>query len=405
MVTIMVYTKKIKSIATSILYLYLVSFPFGQLLRYQIESLAFHLADIFMGVFVFFGSIYLVLAKTKFPRPLLILTGVLAFSQIVSLRIFSFGEVGAGLLYLFRFFVYLLSGFITYRIALKNKPFSRLLVSSLLVVGAFIAIFGWIQYFTYPDLRSLFWLGWDDHYLRLVGAYLDPAFTSILLVLGFLLSVYALMSYQDFNFDKKYLMLLSGFLLFTLLFTYSRSGYLALIMGVLILFVRKLARRLLAVLFLLFVVSLILLPRGDSEGVKLERIASIEGRLGSYAQGLEIIRRYPVFGVGFNNLCLAKINLGFEEYGSPLSHSCSGLDNVFLMILSTTGVIGTLVFLYTGSSLLKIAYHAPHGRVFIASLVSVLVHSQFNNSFFYPWVIGWMALLGGIVLQGQRNNK
>lgn len=404
MVSFMVHSEKIKRIAITVLYLYLIAFPFGQLLSYRTGSITLHLSDVLLGVFVLFGSVSLFLARANIPRTWVLLAGVLVFSQAISLKYYNLNEIAIGLLYLIRLFAYLWAGFIIYTLWSKDKSFSTLLLSQLLVVSFFIAVFGWVQYFMYPDLRSLFWLGWDDHYLRLVGTYLDPAFTSILLVLGFVLSLYGMTASQELNLNKKYLALLSGFLLFTLLFTYSRSGYLSLVSGILVLSVRWLSRRVLFSLLLLFAFSLFLLPRGNSEGVKLERIASIEGRVKSYIQGLEIIKEHPVFGVGFNNICLAKTNLGFEEKGLQ-SHSCSGLDNVFLTILSTTGMLGLFVFLYSVSKLFRVAFFARHGRVFVASLVAVLVHSQFNNSFFYPWVIGWMALIGGVTLQGQRNSK
>jgi len=35
----------------------------------------------------------------------------------------------------------------------------------------------------------------------------------------------------------------------------------------------------------------------------------------------------------------------------------------------------------------------------LATLMAILVHSLFVNSLFYPWVMGYLALLGGVALK------
>ncbi len=49
-----------------------------------------------------------------------------------------------------------------FRLVSKNKKLTNLLVRSLIGLGIFVAIFGWIQYLFYPDLRPLYLIGWDD---------------------------------------------------------------------------------------------------------------------------------------------------------------------------------------------------------------------------------------------------
>jgi len=34
-------------------------------------------------------------------------------------------------------------------------------------------------------------------------------------------------------------------------------------------------------------------------------------------------------------------------------------------------------------------------RLVFASLIAVLFHSFFNNTLFYPWVMGWLAIILG----------
>ena len=73
-----------------------------------------------------------------------------------------------------------------------------------------------------PDIKPLFSLGWDMHLFRLVGTFMDPAFLSIIIVLG---SVIAINYYLTFH--KKHYLLIILFLLISLAFTYSRAGYFA----------------------------------------------------------------------------------------------------------------------------------------------------------------------------------
>ena len=82
--------------------------------------------------------------------------------------------------------------------------------------------------------------------------------------------------------------------------------------------------------FIIFGISVILLPRPSSEGVQLERTQSIYGRFRSYEQGLTILKTNPLFGIGFNNYCYARqIILGTNDLAS---HACSGSDSSVLDI-------------------------------------------------------------------------
>ena len=75
--------------------------------------------------------------------------------------------------------------------------------------------------------------GWDDHLYRLIGTFLDPGFTAIILVFGFLTSLayYLKPAAPKGGFKNKYFLLISIFLFVSILFTYSRAGYIALIVG------------------------------------------------------------------------------------------------------------------------------------------------------------------------------
>lgn len=365
----------------SLIFAYLALFPFGQIIRLGI----FHPVDIVAGCFL------VILLTGKFAEPqvfgkLRTFFIVSLFSLLFSLAIFPLERVIYGALYLLRLAAYASFFAVLWNFCKVNTDFKEKLFTGLFGALLFVAIFGWIQYFFFPDVRGLYEWGWDDHLFRMVGTFLDPGFTGIILVFGLLM---ALLKYFQTK-RRKYLFLILMFAL-SVAFTYSRAAYLALIAGVITAayFYKKF---LLGLMFIFaFLVLIFVLPRPEGEGVKLERTASVEKRFTNYEEALSLIKTSPLFGVGFNNVCFAK-----EKFLGKIdvdSHSCTGVDSSLLFILATVGTIGFLVFgdLFVG--LIRNSSHNIYGFLFISSLVAVLIDSLFINSLFYPWVMGYLAVV------------
>ena len=102
----------------------------------------------------------------------------------------------------------------------------------------------------------------------------------------------------------------------------------------------------------------------------------------------------PLFGIGYN--------LYKEFSDSTARHTGSGVHSSLLFTLTTTGVTGLLVYLgFIGKSFFvgwkKKKTHL--GALLFSSLAALLAHSLFDNSLFYPWVMGWL----GIVLALQED--
>jgi hypothetical protein len=321
--------------------------------------------DVIVGI----GAAYALIRRYKKPEIFSYFQNFLivaAFSWVVGATLFQKPEILVGLLYLIR-----LSAYFYFFVLASHFKDKKLLFDSLLGVSFFAAVFGWAQYFFYPDLRSFYWLGWDDHLNRLVGAFLDPSFIGLILVLGLTIALHKKM---------KFLIL---FLLASIAFTYSRASFLAA-------FVPLVYKR--AWVFIAIFISLIVfLPRTEGEGVRLERTSSIYGRIESYQESLEIFKTNPVFGVGFNNICLAK-------NGNFSNHSCSGGESSLLLLLATTGVIGLTSFSHLISKLIS----TSKGTIFIVSLAAVFVHSLFSNSFFYPFIMGYLMILLAVTAKAKN---
>lgn len=370
-----------------LIFFYLILFPFGQIIRWDLlvgqASFPIHPTDFVVG-FIFVCTLAFNLPKPKIFKVINSFLFAAFFSLILSVFIFKTASVIFGALYLLRIYAYAYL-FVAAWNVYREKSLKERLMKILIAISAAIGVFGWFQYFFYPDMRPLIEWGWDDHLFRLVSTFLDPAFTSIILVFGYVLSL------TQFIFTKKkeYLVLIAFFII-TLAFTYSRAGYLALTVGsmAILLAIKKL-KIVIAILGLL--VLIFLLPRPSGEGVKLERVASIYARGTNYVETLQIASRSPLFGVGFNNLCLARQK--FLNAGEFKSHSCSGSDSSLLFILATTGIIGLIIFLGGVYKVFGTLSLDIYGLPILGTVAALGIHGFFSNSYFYPWVMGYLALL------------
>lgn len=382
-----------------LLFIYLIIFPFGQLGRIEIlPPITLHLIDLTAGSFVFFWLIS-VLQKKRFPNPplrweFLSFLAVAFFSFLLGATRVSWQEAFVGSLYLFRFVIYILFYFGVWDLIRQSKETAAKLFNSLIIVGIFIAGFGLFQYFVFPDLRPLLLYGWDEHYFRLAGTFLDPGFTGIILVFFI-----ALIFSQRERIGEKIMFLVLG--IGALILTYSRASYLSfLAMAVAFYIVRRRLKLTIGVL-IFFIVGTLLLPKPGGEGVRLERTSTISARFVNYNQALEIAKKYPLFGVGFNLYPFGKKSTGgcgqFEE-NAPC-HSAFGSDSSLLFVLATTGIVGFIAYLALYIKMLLLGWkkrQTVFGIVLLLSTIVLLIHSNFANSMFYPWVLGWQAILLGI---------
>ena len=411
------------------LVLILLLFPFGQLTRIHsgIAGVNLYLQDLVIGALFFYWLIDHLIKRKPFPKPpsrLPILGFILvgAFSLLINLSRLNSSELLISFLYLLRWSVYAGIYFIVYETTLKHKSMktqeSRLKVEDprhkmsghknkilnlLIWAGIMIAVFGLLQYFLYPNLRNLYYLGWDPHQYRIFGTFLDPGFTGVILVLTLILLLCFKTLKQNLRIGGAVLVFLA------LLLTYSRSSYLAMTAAIIVLvwFKKNLKFLLLPFLLLLFIVAASILPRPSGEGVKLERTSTVSARVKNYQQTLKIIRDNPVFGVGFNSLRFVKRDYDFlknEDWQE--AHSGAGADSSLLFVLATTGVVGLGVYLWmwvaaiskmkNEKSKTHIKYkkyknitRKPVNICVFTIIAALFIHSLFLNSLFYPWVMVW----------------
>lgn len=334
----------------------LLLWPFGLLLGFNTVYLSspLYLLDFLVGInFLIFlvknPKNFALNSLNNIYPPLILFLITITFSLAINTVRISIPQIIMPSLYLLRacFYPFILFG----GDKLNKKDFSDLLS---FVFKLFI-LFGFIQYLFYPDMRIMKNLGFDDHYYRLVGTLLDPNFTG---------AVLSLISFY-FLFQADYLSLLIS--LGALVLTFSRASYLSFLVPLIFLIVKNKNYKLITI-FGLIALGVYFVPKPFGEGVNLLRTFSIYSRLDSWKTGIDLFFQKPILGWGYNTLR----NLN----GIKVS-----IDNSFVFIMATSGILGLSSFVFFLYSVFK------NTNLFGKTiLLSVLTHSMFNNTYFFPWV-------------------
>jgi len=361
-------------------YLYLLVFPLGQLgrLPLNIPSVNLYLTDLLIILLNLVWWPYYLFHKHLTRSKTLVSFAIFMLIALISLLLnplhLAVSQLLISFLYLLRFASYV--GLLGYLKTSHIKISARVLV----YLSVVIAFFGLVQYFLIPDLHYLQIFGWDPHYHRLVGTFLDPNYTGIIMVLGLLL----LLKIKTKS-KADYLFLLLLFI--ATMLTYSRSSYLAYLVGLVLLGLQKRAWKQTSIGIVIFILSFVLLPRqAGGEGLNLQRTSTINARLQNWQQAVRVISDHPLLGVGFDTLRYAKLSYHWLGADSQISHSAAGFDSSLLTVAAMTGLFGLGAFLWwlvviIKSTKTKIYLHLP-----------LLVHSFFVNSLFYPWILGWWLI-------------
>lgn len=284
---------------------------------------------------------------------------------------FSLQENIVAFLYLVRLGLYFLYfSFLTYE-ARSTLPKSYHSITQFSFIS--LVLLSVIQYFLYPDLRNLYYQGWDPHLYRAFGTFLEPV------ILGTVTALYVL--YFFFHHVRNVLrnMLLIAGVVVGLL-SFARSMYLGLFTTILLYFSTK--KKLVLIGFLiLFVIGILLLPKSSGEGLNLLRTSTVVSRVESYQQGLALWKKYSLFGIGYNRIAYEKNREKMIEKTETRNNAEASLHSSFLIILATGGVIGLFLF---GASL----YHLAKFSVFsYYAVVFLSVVSLFDNVFLHPFVL------------------
>lgn len=365
----------------------LIFFPFGELLRFDIGSnIIFKPLDLAVGAIALVWFT-LVLFQKKFPalkKEFLFFPLIALITLIINSTWLKPYEFIASALYLIRWMAYtalffVVSGF--------DKQFKEKIKLYLIIDGVAILLFAYLQYFLYPSLKSLYYLGWDEHMFRMFSVFLDPNYAGAFFVLYFLYIGDILNKMKSRNW---YLIIIFLLTLIAVFLTFSRSALLMLIVGSFVyLFLIKRKKLILILLGAIIIFALIFSSKFNIENINLFREASVTARLDNYSTAIKIIADHPLLGIGFNSYRYAKETYGIKMgWTKAPSHADAGADNSFLFILATTGIIGFAAYIYLWIAILKKA-----SPLVISSAIALFINTFFINSLFYAPLMLWTWII------------
>lgn len=389
---------------------FVVLFPLGEVARIQLaKGVALTALDIGVIFLVLFAIPRLLITSKKlnfvFVKEIIFFLIICLFSLLIHMVILTQQEFFVAFLYLVRFSCYIAMYVV---VSSFDETFKKRFVVLFLICGIEMIAIGYVQYFFYPSLRNLYYLGWDPHESRMFGSLLDPNFFGAFLALYFLFLLHTLFTFtkgfahlkNNFTKSKKpvFLILLLVVTCISIILTYSRSTYVMFAVGIVTYLLMQRQKRLLLVsaICLLLVSSLLFIVTANrTEGTRVFRVSSTKARLDSSYQALTVFQKNPVFGVGFDayRYALKRYHLS-DPQDIDVSHAAAGTDNSFLFVLATTGLVGFFSFLFLWKNILSFSFQNKHVLLF-ASTIGLLLNSLFINSLFYPFILFWFWSMVG----------
>jgi hypothetical protein len=372
-----------------------IVFSFGQLGRFALPSLgAVYLHDIYIALWL----------AWHWRQGIGAITSAVSWMRRHPLFLVALGWVGLGivlhqtyqlelraLLLTGRLLMYVLFAGTVAKVFVRNPVWQR---TALIVTGNFMIWLGVLQYLFLPDTRFLSILGWDDHYYRMIGPLFDPNFMGMLIILT---GIYTA-SLARF-FKKKWLVLAMMYYAAALAVTYSRASFATAIIAAGLLASTPLPLKhwsfwdritLGFAAGCAFLIVLSLAPKPGGEGVRLLRSSSIQARQSTaIATYQELTAADLIVG---NGIFSKPMIFASAQYDGTLAipQHAQLPDNFLLLLLSGTGIIGTILLL--AALLYWIGRLASLETAAAIALGVTIAHSQFNNTLFEPFISLFLLL-------------
>lgn len=387
----------------------LASTVIGQLIRLEFfSSSALTITDITV---LLTDTVFILLALTlkkslhlnsKLFLPTIIFALYAAVTNILAALNLPLPEVVIASLFLLRFISLF---FISQVVALTiTKQKVRGWVNLILAAGLVFSIAGIMQLIFFPDLSAYTIYGWDPHQKRVFSTLLDPNFTGFANIIFFNIAIASfLFSNRPYKKLDYFYLTCAVFSFISLILTFSRSSYLAFITAILLIGLMK-SPKLFILCIVAFISLLLTVPQMQARVIGAFRFDDTsQARVESWQNGLKIFAKSPIFGTGFNayRYVQARDNL-FSQENSLGGHSGSGVDSSLLLVAATTGIFGlalfSTLFLFVIITVWRGAKKNSIKLAALATVISLLVHSQFVNSLFYPQIMLLFWFLIGLSL-------
>ena len=352
-------------------------FSLGQLGRVSFfnQQVNFYLYEVLMGILLLFYFLKLkfIPLKKLFDSQQWIFWGFIYFliSFFVKFFDYSFFENLVSFLYLLRLFFYFL--FFTYLYFYYQKKEKKVLVLGFLIFSFLTIIFSFVQFFLYPNLRNLAYLGWDVHQNRVFGVFFDTSVAA---------SIYGLFFLFWLNYkNTRYLWLLPPLFLL-LYFTYSRFVIFSFFLTLFLFFLKKSSLRYFFITLVFLIFLLIFFPQKSGVGVNLNRFFSIEARIKENILGIEMGLKNLLFGIGYNRIRFFRQKNNFLwQSDFNIYHGASSFQSTYVTLFVATGVVGLLFF---GKGLIKLI---DGSKEFFYLIFFIAISSLADNLLLHPFLI------------------
>jgi len=368
-----------------ILFLTFILFSLGQLGRVSFlnQQVNFYLYELMMGLLLayYFLKLKFIPLKKIFKSQQWIIWGwvYLFFSFFFGFFKYSPFENLVSFLYLFRLFFYFI--FFVYLYFYYQKKAKKDLLTGILLFSFLTIVSSFIQFFLYPNLRNLAYLGWDVHQNRVFGLFFDTSLTA---------SIYGLLFLFWLNYNGRKYFCFLPFLFLLIYFTYSRFIIFSFTASLILFFLKKSSVKNILLILIAFIFLFIFFPQRSGVGVDFNRVFSIESRIRENILGIKIGIKNPLFGIGYNRIRFfrQKNNL---IWGSDFNihHGASSFQSSYVTIFVTTGIIG-LFFL--GKT---IFYLLKSSSLYFYLFFFITICSLADNLLLHPFII---FILGSVFI-------
>jgi len=271
--------------------------------------------------------------------------------------------------------------FLSYYLVFSNitdKKFLKKFVLAMILGGTIIAYFGIYE-------RSM--EGIKQSYVTLINPNILAGYLILIIPI-----VSSLLFYAPKGSKKALLAFSFITMVICLILTRSRAGWLALVGAMIFLVIIEKRKRLaIGLTLVLIVVTSILIPSVRTRLVTIFDLNSLvnEERIYGAKSALQMIKDYPLTGVGVNNFYHVYPQYQLPEAREHLIHA----HNIFLQIGAEMGLFGLAVFLWllikvfkVGWKTLKKIKEGDYLRALVIGLLGSLVAFLVNQQFDYIWV-------------------
>ncbi len=420
-----------KKLLYTLFSLLILSTVSGELFRISVGGLELLPADLLIpAIFVFWGVDKLAhdrqLRLGKIGKTILVFLFVMVMTYFLNFFRFDLGQMLGGFPSLGRLGMYGLLAIVAFDLIHRDKKerFKWVLLISMMVSVFLIAVFGFLQLKYFPSFLELglYLQGWDPHEGRLLSTWFDPNFVGGFF--GFMLPLLAGLTiyyYRQRRWPYAILLaVISSVVLMALYFTFSRSAYLTLMIG-LGLFALFKSWRLLVVFVIFLVLGFSFSDRVQQRTLDAyDSAKSLIGldsqkpmdptskfRVDSWKIAGMLIADHPLLGVGYGRYGDEVNARGLG--GTATGHAFSGSDSSLLNIWAQSGIFALLSYLAIAFVATVLAIKRIWKRQDLDSYLSLgllsgyaglMIHAFFVNSLLFALIMVYFWL--GLALLDQR---